>query len=855
MKISINRLSAWFVLGLAACIGLFVMATSFTPAVQAEVASSPAGSNPDISLENFAGGLSAPVDIANAGDTRLFVVEQAGIIRIVESDGTVLSTPFLNIMDRVEDGGEQGLLGLAFDPNYATNGYFYVNYTYCTTGSCPNYGTTPNLYTRVSRFTVTGDPNLADPNSEVILLVIQQPYGNHNGGDINFGPDGYLYIGMGDGGDGGDPQNHAQNPASLLGKMLRIDIDGGGQPPDCDSDGEYTIPADNPFIGVGGTCDEIWHFGLRNPWRFSFDSLTGDMYIADVGQNAWEEVNFQPAASLGGENWGWRCYEGNHPYNTSGCGPMNTYDFPFHEYAHGASYSITGGFVYRGGMYPVFYGHYIFTDYGSGQVWTAINNGGWVITPQGDLGSSFTSFGEGADGEIYLATLNGNIYHVVENTVVQTQTPTATTTNTPTATTTPTATQTPSPTITLTPSNTPTNTPTPTPTLPINLTTVATGFFEPVDVENAGDERLFVAERGGLIHEVSSDGTVLPDPILAITDQVSTDYYQQGLLSFVFDPNFSTNGYLYTHYNNLDGDITISRFTVSGTISATVPLTPIDPATELVILTIPHPNTSDENSGGELAFGPDGYLYISLGDGGVHENALDGQSLLGKILRLDVHGGGQPPDCGSGPYTIPADNPFTSDPQTCDEIWNLGLRNPWRYSFDSLTGDLYIGDVGEWVTEEINFQNGASTGGENYGWSCYEGSGESSYYSSTLCIDTYTFPIHEYNHSVGYAVVGGYVYRGCNYADMYGKYYFADYVYGNLWSLVSDGHGGYSVETLLSPAPQQLSSFGQGADGELYVLGYDLATDNGSLYHLAGHVPGECFAFSHTIWIPTVFKP
>ncbi|NUM49105.1 MAG: PQQ-dependent sugar dehydrogenase, partial [Anaerolineales bacterium] len=361
--------------------------------------------------------------------------------------------------------------------------------------------------------------------------------------------------------------------------------------------------------------------------------------------------------------------------------------------------------------------------------------------------------------------------------------------------------------------------------------------------------------RAGLIYEITGEGTVLPDPVLVITDQIGSLYYQQGLLSFVFDPDFQSNHYLYTHYTDLDGDIVISRFTVSGTISATVPLQPIDPATELILLEVEHPNTSDENSGGELSFGPDGYLYISLGDGGVHENAQDRQSLLGKILRLDVHGGGQSPDCGTGPYTVPADNPFVGDPNTCGEIWALGFRNPWRYSFDSLNGDLYIGDVGEWMMEEVDFQSGSSLGGENYGWGCYEGSAESPYYTATLCTDSYTFPIHEYDHTVGYTVVGGYIYRGCGFSDMYGKYYFADYVFGTLWSLEADGLGGYSLETLLNPAPQQISSFGQGYDGELYLLGYDLASNNGRLYHLAGNEVGSCFAFTHNVWLPTMLKP
>ncbi|NJN44246.1 MAG: PQQ-dependent sugar dehydrogenase [Anaerolineae bacterium] len=275
----------WIILPVLACLGLFIGWVSFTPPAGAGNPSIPVGGAiPDIAIVPFASGLNAPVDIENAGDSRLFVVEQAGIIRIVQSNGNVLGTPFLNITARVDDGGEQGLLGLAFDPNFASNGYFYVNYTYCTISSCPDFGNTPNLYTRISRFSVTGDPNVADANSEVVLLSVQQPYGNHNAGDLAFGPDGYLYIGMGDGGSGGDPGNRAQTSNVLLGKMLRIDVDGGGNSPDCGS-GPYTIPADNPFIGAANTCDEIWHFGLRNPWRFSFDRQTGRYVYWRCGAN------------------------------------------------------------------------------------------------------------------------------------------------------------------------------------------------------------------------------------------------------------------------------------------------------------------------------------------------------------------------------------------------------------------------------------------------------------------------------------------------------------------------------------------------------------------------------------------
>jgi len=303
-----------------------------------------AKAQPIIELETFVSNISRPVAITHAGDDRLFVVDQKGEINIVTADGTVLSDPFLNINSSVINiggiGDEKGLLGLVFHPDYATNGYFFVNYT-------NNSGDT-----RVSRFSVDPtDPNKADPSSEEPILTVSQPFGNHNGGDIAFGPDGYLYIGLGDGGAGGDPGNRSQNRQNLLGKMLRIDVDNGLP---------YTIPSDNPFVGDASTLDEIWSIGLRNPWRYSFDRLTGDLYMGDVGQGDWEEISWQPGNSVGGENYGWRCREGLVNFNTSSnCND----DFvkPIHVYASTSSVgcSVTGGYVYRGASYPDLYGKYI----------------------------------------------------------------------------------------------------------------------------------------------------------------------------------------------------------------------------------------------------------------------------------------------------------------------------------------------------------------------------------------------------------------------------------------------------------------------------------------------------------------
>lgn len=369
-----------------------------------------------VAIEN---GFTSPVDIANAGDDRLFIVERPGVIRIIDPNGDMMPTPFLDINTIVdsETNPERGLLGLAFHPDYPTTPYFYVNYT-AVSGSGD---------TIIARYTVSNDPNVADPNSAVEILRIDQPSGNHNAGDLNFGPqDGYLYIAMGDGGGGGDDDaghtpdiGNAQDMTRLLGKVLRINVDGdSGLAPDCGTVNggtpPYTIPNDNPFIASGDDiCNEIWASGLRNPWRVSFDSQTYDYYIADVGQGAQEEVNFQPASSTGGENYGWRCYEGDATFNTSNCGDISNYVFPFDVYPRSDGQAVTGGFVYRGNAFPALQGIYIYADYVSSNFWLAQNSGSWTITPLGGIGvNNPSTFGEGCDGELYVASLGGTIYQI-----------------------------------------------------------------------------------------------------------------------------------------------------------------------------------------------------------------------------------------------------------------------------------------------------------------------------------------------------------------------------------------------------------------------------------------------------------
>jgi len=361
----------------------------------------------------FASGLSSPVAIAHAGDARLFVVERRGVIRIVDPDGTVRATPFLDIEDAVDDAAsEQGLLGLAFHPDHASNGHFYVYYT-----RDPGPGLDRS---RISRFTTGADPDVADNSSELVLMEFTQPFGNHNGGDLHFGPDGYLYIASGDGGSGGDPQDNAQDTGNLLGKLLRIDVDTSAAPgtgPDCSlaSGQHYSIPPSNAFNdGQGGAgCDEIFALGARNPWRFSFDRETGALWIADVGQNAYEEVNYLPPGVGGGLKLGWRCYEGEEPYNLAGC-DLDYLD-PVHTYPHtSGGCSVTGGRVYRGSLYPVLQGQYFFSDFCQPSIRALSGSPSApdhrVALPTGSI-SAPSAFGEDAQGELYVASLNQGTLH------------------------------------------------------------------------------------------------------------------------------------------------------------------------------------------------------------------------------------------------------------------------------------------------------------------------------------------------------------------------------------------------------------------------------------------------------------
>ncbi|MHB1341405.1 MAG: cell wall-binding repeat-containing protein [Coriobacteriia bacterium] len=348
--------------------------------------------------------VSRPVGIENAADGsgRLFIVDKGGVIRVV-SGGQLLATPFLDISGLVSGGGEQGLLGLAFPPGFGAKQYFYIDYTN-TAGD-----------TVVARVDVSADPNVADAASRTVLLTIDQPFANHNGGQIAFGPDGYLYIGMGDGGSSGDPLGNGQATNTLLGKMLRIDTESGSVP--------YAVPPTNPFAGNAAYLPEIWSIGLRNPWRFSFDPVTGAMYIADVGQSAWEEIDVEPPAT-GGRNYGWNGYEGSHSYPVgSAPGPTAGLTFPVHEYDHATrGHSITGGYVYRGARYPAWDGLYFFGDFEWGTIW-AMDTGDHSVGTALDTPLLITTFGRDEAGELYFAEYLDSTVYEMRNAAVAPQVP------------------------------------------------------------------------------------------------------------------------------------------------------------------------------------------------------------------------------------------------------------------------------------------------------------------------------------------------------------------------------------------------------------------------------------------------
>ena len=866
---------------------------------------------PRLTLQPIASGLNMPVQVTHASDQsgRLFVAEKEGRIRAIK-DGATLDTPFLDISDRVLCCVHRGLIDLAFPPSSAAPEHFYVSYT------------NVDGHTIISRFHLSSDPDRADPESEEVVLTIQQPAEHHNGGHLAFGPkDGYLYISSGDGGSFSYPDNPALERDTLLSKLLRIDVESGAQP--------YRIPDTNPFANESGYRGEIWALGLRDPGNFAFDRATGDLFIPDSGHRRREEINYQPASSAGGQDYGWFRMEANLCFDNFvvPC-TAESLTLPVAEYDHSQGCAVSGGAVYRGPQYPALQGLFLYSDFCSGRIWGLKRSDppdetGWQSTLLTSTPLSISSIGQDEAGNLYATSFDdGVLYRLAEGADVSANAESArgnialrgsgrASTRNESA--------------SLATDGDPAtawNSDLPPPqwfsvllddlyliehielvfpqdalapatlelwlgngsgvrtrykrlgdvrpnsqrvlaipfdppqlanelmllslqgqddvswhevrvfgspaasmraesAMPqVRLSAAVSGLELPVLISHAGDGsgRMFVAEQKGRIRIVNR-GRLLDTPFLDISHQVAC-CGEQGLFGLAFPPSYARNRHFYVSYSDLDGDTIVSRFKTSEDPDQA------DRDTEEILLILPQPYKV--HNGGHLAFGPrDGYLYIGSGDGGTFRDpdnmAQRPDTLLGKILRIDV-------ESGAKPYAVPVDNPFTRAEGYRDEIWALGLRNPWGFVFDPETGDLFIPDVGGSQREEVNYQPADGPAGSNFGWAVMEGNVcfEHDY---LLCnADGLTSPVAEYNHTQGCAVVGGAVYSGVALPAMNGLFLFADFCRGDIWGLKRTTHAQTGQTEFgwqsgrLANAGFPISSLGTDEEGNVYAAGYQDGT-------------------------------
>ena len=866
---------------------------------------------PRLTLQPIASGLEMPVQLTHAGDQsgRLFVAEKEGRIRIVRN-GSALAAPFLDISDRVRCCVHRGLLDIAFPPSSDAPGHFYVSYT--------NAGG----HTVISRFHTSQNPNRADPESEEIVLIIEQPAEHHNGGQMAFGPrDGYLYISSGDGGSFSYPENPALEHDTLLSKLLRIDVESGAQP--------YRIPDSNPFAHESGYRGEIWALGLRNPGNFAFDNETGDLFIPDSGHRRREEINFQPASSSGGEDYGWFKMEANLCFDNFvvPCS-AESLTLPVAEYDHSQGCAISGGAVYRGPGSTLLQGLFIFADFCSGRIWglkqpDPARKSGWQSSLLTNVPISISSIGQDEVGNLYVTSFDdGLIYQLTErpastangmgareNVALRGSGRASThVDSTELATDGDPATgweaEGPPPhwfsvllddlylidqvelvfppdargpatlelwlgngsgtrtlfkrfsqirpnserllAIPIDPPQTANEVlllslqgqddvawqevrvfgsssallqeedPMP----QVRLAETVSGLELPVLITHAGDGsgRIFVAEQKGRIR-ILREGRLLETPFLDITEHIAC-CGEQGLFGLAFPPTYPESQHFYVSYSNLDGDTIVSRFKTSEHPDRAIR------DSQEVLLKLAQPYKV--HNGGHLAFGPlDGYLYVGSGDGGTFRDpdnmAQRPDTLLGKILRIDV-------ESGPKPYAVPIDNPFTQAEGYRDEIWALGLRNPWGFAFDRETGDLFIPDVGGSMREEVNYQPAGGAAGRNFGWAVMEGNICFEHDFLTCNAQGLTFPVAEYDHAQGCAVVGGAVYRGAAFPALRGLFLFADFCRGDIWGLrrtTNTSTGSTEIiwqSALLANAGFPVSSIGEDEEGNVYAAGYQDGT-------------------------------
>ncbi len=868
-------------------------------------------STPRLTLQPIASGLTMPVQVTHAGDQskRLFVAEKEGRIRVIKN-GTTLDIPFLDISDRVSCCVHRGLIDLAFPPSAVAPNHVYVSYT--------------NIdgHTTISRFQVSQDPDRADPDSEELVLTIEQPAEHHNGGHMAFGPhDGYLYISSGDGGSFSYPDNPALYHDTLLSKLLRIDVESNARP--------YRVPDSNPFANESGYRGEIWALGLRNPGNFAFDEATGDLFIPDSGPRRREEINYQPASSPGGQDYGWFRMEANLCFDNFvvPCS-AETLTLPVAEYDHSQGCAVSGGGVYRGPGSPALQGLFLYSDFCSGRIWALkrpdpAKSLGWQSTLLMNTPLSISSIGRDEEGNLYATSFddgvlyrlserpevlaNGSdarqnvalrgsgrasnrtdsvqlaidgdpataweadlppplwfsvllddLYLIDQIELVFAQDAHAPSTlqlwlgngsgtrtlykrfagvrpNSQSLLTIPI--DPPqvanelmllslqgqedvswhevrvfgSPAAYLRAEN----------TMPrVRLAETVSGLELPVLISHAGDKsgRIFVAEQKGRIR-ILKDDRLQETPFLDIADQVSC-CGEQGLFGLAFPTSYAESQHFYVSYSDLDGDTIVSRFKTSDDPDRA------DSDSEEILLVLAQPYKV--HNGGHLAFGPrDGYLYIGSGDGGTFRDpdnmAQRPDTLLGKILRIDV-------ESGVAPYAVPVDNPFNNVEGFREEIWALGLRNPWGFAFDRETGDLFIPDVGGSLREEVNYQPATGAAGTNFGWAVMEGNTCFEHDSPVCNAEGLTSPILEYDHSQGCAVVGGAVYRGTALPAMHGLFLFADFCRGDIWGLkrsadplTGQTESGWQ-SALLANAGFPVSSLGADEEGNLYAAGYQDGT-------------------------------
>jgi len=688
-----------------------------------------------------------------ANRNRLFVVERSGTVRIIRGK-RLLRRPFLDITDRVDsDVTEQGLLSIAFDPDYVDNRRFYVYYT-AADGAIT-----------VERYKRARGKLHANPRSG--RTVISIPHGfasNHDGGQVSFGPDGNMWIGTGDGGGACDPQGNGQDTGTLLGKLLRIDPRAGGG---------YRVPADNPFVGTPGT-DEIYSYGLRNPYRFSFD---GDrIAIGDVGQDSWEEIDYETLADARGANFGWNTYEGLAP-DPCGTPPASGTTPPVHVYPHPtgaevplAGCAVTSGPIVRDERLPSLYGRYLYSDFCAGGLRSLVMTPGGGASDDREVGprvAKLSSITTGHHGRIYMTSYLGNVYRL------DPRRPAAASTARRAG--------------------------------GVRARRVGS-FDEPVYVTGPPHSHglLFVVEKSGVIKSMRRGGR--PKTFLDIHGLVS-DQGERGLLSVAFPRDYRQSRRFYVYYTDNDGDIVVAELRRSKRNARKA-----NAKSRRTVIRIPHPG-EDNHNGGQLQFGPDGYLYLGTGDGGgggdPPENAQNRSSLLGKLLRID------PRKHGKRGYSVPRSNPFVGRAGQ-DQIYSYGLRNPYRFSFDRRNGRLAIGDVGQDRWEEIDLLGRKAARGANFGWDAFEGFERyRSSDASPVPPGPVTKPIAAFSHADGNcAITGGYVYRGKAVPKLRGRYVYADFCRGQIRSL-NPAHPGRDHPVGIKQM-NAISSFGEDARGNLY---------------------------------------